>query len=125
MKTKLYFLAFLFLISLTINAQKTDKKTPKKPASIYTFSAFSNDKNSFSAINKKLNLDNLNFVYVDRFDIDSNPFSVEYKDLGKTPTAFIYDDYKRYQDRNLLKGFLLKNDPTRWNLQCQQQNIQQ
>lgn len=127
MKTKLYFLAFLFLISLTINAQETDKKTPKKPASIYTFSAFSNDKNSFSAINKKLNLDNLNFVYVNGFDIDidSNPFSVEYKDLGKTPTAFIYDDYKRYQDRNLLKGFLLKNDPTRWNLQYQQQNIQQ
>lgn len=56
--------------------------------------------------------------------LDLNQFSIDFKDVGKTPSAFIYDDYKRYQDRNLLKGFLLKNDPTSWNLQRPQPNLE-
>ncbi|PQB08339.1 hypothetical protein BST83_15305 [Polaribacter filamentus] len=125
MKTNYLFLALIFLFSISINGQNSDKNLSKKPASIYTFSNFLNSKNSFSAINKKLKLVNLSFVIVDGIDIDLNRFSVDFNDLGKTPTAFIYDDYKRYQDKNLLKGFLLKNDPTRWNLQCAPANLQQ
>lgn len=124
MKRKHYFFAFILLISITINAQKIDENQ-LKPTSIYTFSTFSKDENNFSALRKRLKLDHFSFVFVDLVDLDLNQFSIDFKDLGKTPSAFIYDDYKRYQDRNLLKGFLLKNDPTRWNLQCQKQNLQQ
>jgi hypothetical protein len=116
MKTKHFALAFIFLFSISINSQQITKSPSKKPVSIYTFSNFLNGENSFSAINKKLKLANLNFVFVDEIAMDLNQFSFDFIDLGKTPTAFIYDDYKRYQDQNLLKGFLLKNDPTRWNL---------
>jgi hypothetical protein len=125
MKTKYSFLVLIFLFSISINGQNIDENLSKKPVSIYTFSNFLTSENSFSAINKKLKLVNLSFVMVDGIDLDLNRFSVDFKDLGKTPTAFIYDDYQRYQDRNLLKGFLLKNDPTRWNLQCAPANLQQ
>jgi hypothetical protein len=124
MKTKHFALAFIFLFSISINSQQITKSPSKKPVSIYTFSNFLNGENSFSAINKKLKLANLNFVFVDEIAMDLNQFSFDFIDLGKTPTAFIYDDYKRYQDQNLLKGFLLKNDPTRWNLQCLPPNLQ-
>jgi hypothetical protein len=124
MNIKYTFIAIIFLSCITINAQKNDKTVSIKPISIYTVSSFSNDENSFFAINKKLKLSNFNFVIVDGLDLDLNRFSLNSKNLGKKPSTFIYDDFKRYQDRNLLKGFLLKNDPTRWNLQCLQPNIQ-
>jgi hypothetical protein len=125
MKKNYLFLVLIFLFSISINGQNSDENLSKKPVSIYTFSNFLNSANSFSAINKKLKLGNFSFVLVDGLDLDLNQFSVDFTDLGKTPTAFIYDDYKRYQDRNLLKGFLLKNDPTRWNLQGAPPNLQQ
>ncbi len=117
MKTKLLFLAIIFLFNISMNAQKTNKTSLKKPTSIYTFSHFLT-KNNFSFINKKLKIKNFDFVIVNQIDIDTNTFSINFKDLGKNPTTFINDDYVAYRDENLLKGFLLKNDPTRWNLQC-------
>jgi radical SAM superfamily enzyme YgiQ (UPF0313 family) len=125
MKVKYSFLLLIFLFSLSIKGQIIDEYSSKKPLSIYTFTDFSNSKNNFSAINKKLKLKNLNFMLMDAFDPTQNWFSVDYKDLGKTPTALMYEDYKRYLDRNILNAFLLKNDPTRWNLQCRQPNLQQ
>lgn len=118
MKTNYLFLSFVLLFSFSINAQKTNTSTSKKPVSIYTVSNLLNSNNNFSAINKKLKLNNFDFVYVDQMDLNLNLFSFEFKDLGKNPTAFIYDDYVAYRDENLLKGFLLENDPTRWNLWC-------
>lgn len=64
MKTTYYFSALILLLSITINAQEVDENQAKKPASIYTFSAFSNDENSFSAIQKKLKLSNFSFVFM-------------------------------------------------------------
>ena len=118
MKTNYLFLTLIFLLSFSINAQKTTTSTLKKPVSIYAASNLLNSNNNFSAINKKLKLNNFDFVYVDQMDLDLNLFSFEFKDIGKNPTAFIYDDYVAYKDENLLKGFLLENDPTRWNLWC-------
>jgi len=118
MKTNYLFLSFVLLFSFSMNAQKTTTSTSKKPVSIYTVSNLLNSNNNFSAINKKLKLNNFDFVYVDQMDLDLNLFSFEFKDIGKNPTAFIYDDYVAYKDENLLKGFLLENDPTRWNLWC-------
>lgn len=124
MKNQHFFLAIFFLVSITISAQEKNNKTSLKPVSIYTFSGFSNDKNSFSAINNKLKLTGFKFVIVNQLDLDLNQVSINTNTFGRKPSELIYDDYKRYQDRNLLKGFLLKNDPTRWNLQCRQPNLQ-
>ena len=118
MKIKnIFFTVFLF-INLSFFAQKTTTSTLKKPVSIYTISNLLNANNSFSSINKKLKLNNFDFVYVNQKDLDLNLFSFQFKDIGKNPSAFIYDDYIAYRDENLLKGFLLDNDPTRWNLWC-------
>ena len=65
MKTKHFALAFIFIFSISINSQEITKIPSEKPLSIYTFSNFMNDENSFSAINKKLKLANLDFVFVD------------------------------------------------------------
>ena len=118
MKLKNILFTVFLLINLSFFAQKKTTSTSKKPASIYTISNLLNSKNSFSAINKKLNLNNFNFVFVDIVDLDLNQFSIEVNNLYKTPSDFIKDDFKRYQNNNLLKGFLLKNDPTRWNFHC-------
>lgn len=123
MKFKYFLSALVFLFSIAINAQEQDKDSSKKPTSIYTLSAITINENGFSAINEKLKLSNFKFVYVDGVDLDINRFSINSKYFGKKPSGFIYDDFKRYQDKNLLKGFLLKNDPTRWNLQCPQPNV--
>ena len=118
METKLFFLALIFLFSGAVNAQQKNTTSSSKPVSIYTFSKTISDKNSFSAINKRLQLTHFNFVYVDPLDIDLNRMSIDSNNLSNVPSAYIFDDYRRYQDRNLLKGFLLENDPTRWNLHC-------
>lgn len=118
MKIKYFFLVIIFLSSISINAQKTNTNFSKKPASIYTFSSFSKNKNSFSAINKKLSLNNFSFSFINVIDADFNQLSIETNNVYKNGSIFIVDDYNRIQNENLLKGFLIKNDPTRWNLQC-------
>lgn len=123
MKNSYFFIALFVLFSVTLNAQVGQKTAPKKPTSIYTFSNIIKNKNSISGINKKLNLHNFDFLIVDPLDIDSNRFSINMKDICRTPSIYIYDDYIKYRDENLLKGFLMKNDPTQWNLQCPQPNL--
>jgi hypothetical protein len=123
MKNPYFFITLFFLLNFALNAQITSKTGLKKPVSIYSVSNVLNSKNSFSAINKKLKLNNFNFIFVDLIDLDTNTFSVNFNDLGKNPSAYIYDDNKKYREENLLKGFLEKNDPTRWNLQCPQPNL--
>lgn len=123
MKISYLFLIPVFLFNISLSAQKLDKITSKKPISIYTFSKISVDKNGISSINKKLSLNNFNFVFVDVIDLDLNQFSIDTKYVYKKTSEFIYDDFNRYQNRNLLKGFLIKNDPTRWNLQYRKSNL--
>lgn len=118
MKTKYLFLAVIFLSCVSINAQKTNTTSTKKAASIYTFSIFDKNQNSFSAINKKLKLNNFSFTFISVFDVDFNEFSIETNNVYKTSSIFIEDDFNRFQNKNLLKGFLIKNDPTRWNFHC-------
>lgn len=106
----------VFFVSISVNAQKKDANIKKLPTSIYTFNPLGKDLNGISAINKKLNLKSFDFVFVDIVDIDLNQYSIDIKNVYKVPSEFIYDDLRRYQNSNLLKGFLRKNDPTRWNL---------
>ena len=65
MKLKNILFTIFLLINLSFFAQKKTTSTSKKPASIYTQSNLL-DKNSFSFINKKLKLNNLNFVFVNQ-----------------------------------------------------------
>lgn len=123
MKNTYFFIILFFLFSFTLNAQATSKTGLKKPVSIYSVSNVLNSKNSFSAINKKLKLNKFNFFFVDLIDLDTNVFSFNFNDAGKRPSKYINDDYTKYRDENLLKGFLEKNDSTRWNLQCPQPNL--
>jgi hypothetical protein len=112
-KTKIIFIV-LFLISLSIKAQKDTIFSKKSPVSIYTFRSFSNDVNGFSSLNKKLHLTNIEFVFIE--DIDNNLFAIETKNTSEQFSGFIDDDLRRYQNNNLLKGFSVKYDPTRWNM---------
>ncbi|QOD60226.1 hypothetical protein H9I45_12870 [Polaribacter haliotis] len=123
MKKRNLFLFSALFISISLFAQKTDLTKKEKPLSIYTFE-LEKDVNSFSALNKKLDLEGLEFVTVDAFDIENNIMVINSKFIGKKPSVFIYDDYNKYQNENFLKGFLLKNDPTRWNLHLIQNRIQ-
>jgi hypothetical protein len=123
MKNTYFFITLFFLFSFALNAQITSNLVLKKPLSIYTVSNVLSAKNSFSAINKKLKLNNFNFVFVDLIDLDTNIFSFNFSDVGKRPSKYIYDDYTKYRDENLLKGFIQKNDPSYWNLQCPQPNL--
>lgn len=111
-KTKIIFIALL-LISLSTKAQKDSIFSKKLPLSIYTYRSFSNDVNGFSSLNKKLHLRNFKFVFIE--DIDNNLFAIETKNTSEQFSGFMDDDLKRYQNNNLLKGFSLKYDPTRWN----------
>ena len=58
MKLKNIFFTVFLLINLSFFAQKTTTSTLKKPVSIYTVSGLFNASNNFSAINKKLKLNN-------------------------------------------------------------------
>ncbi len=124
MKKTLLFLPVMLLISVSFFAQKRAIIKQKAPVSIYTFNSLEKDVNSISSLNKRLNLTSFNFVIVDADDIDNNIASMSFKDIGTKPSEYIYDDYKRYQNNNFLKGFLTKNDPTRWNLHCIENRIQ-
>lgn len=112
-KIQLVLISITCTFSLSLSAQQKQNQ----PKSIYSFSPIAL-KNSTYALNNKLKLNNFDFVYVDLLDVDLDQFSVDFQNLGKKPSSLIYDDYNAYRDENFLKGFRLKNDPTRWNLQC-------
>lgn len=112
MKKYFFFFCCVFLGYFLVNAQEnTTKKT--LPTSIYFFD-LQEDNNDFALLNNRLKLAGLSFVLINNEDIDNGSFSVNFSDIGKKPSKFIYDDYERYQKNNLLKGFFKKYDPTRW-----------
>lgn len=112
MKYSFSLICCIFLSSFLVNAQEN---TPKKslPTSIYFFN-LQKDINGFTSLNNRLKLTEISFVLTNREDIDNGRFSVNFSDIGKKPSTFIYDDYKNYQKNNLLKGFFRKHDLTRW-----------
>ena len=124
MRKESIFLIVALLMTVTFYGQNKKIIQKKAPISIYTFNLMENDINSTSALNERLKLTNYKFVTVDLEDIETNTASLDFKYLDRKPSNFIYDDYKKYQDNNLLKGFLLKNDPTRWNLHRIENRIQ-
>ncbi|TVZ56084.1 hypothetical protein OD91_1363 [Lutibacter sp. Hel_I_33_5] len=112
-KTTLLFLGLIFTSS-SLLAQTNNSK--KLPISIYTFNKITKDNYGFASINKRLNIKEYDFAFVDFFDIENNLFTFDYKNFGRDANTFNEDDLKRYQNTNFTKKFLLKNDPTRWNL---------
>jgi hypothetical protein len=114
MKKRISFLLFILIATVSFSQIKTHNKT-KNPVSIYTINYKNSFKNNYFLIHKSLNLKAYRFATLSFQDIDrgiltaSNLFS-------NRSLAFIEDDIKNYRDQHLLKGFLLKNDPTRWSI---------
>jgi hypothetical protein len=116
MKKYASLLLILFVGSFCFSQQKTTNNN-FIPVSIYTTSfQVKTDLNpSYSSLKKNLNFKNYyKFSTISFEDIDSGQFLISDKNLSAKTTIFIYDDYKSYRDENLLKGFLQKYDPTRW-----------
>ena len=118
MKKNIFFILTLFVGSFCYSQQQKSTNSKLLPISIYT-ATFLSTKNvnspTYTSVAKNLNFSNYyKFVTVSFDDIDSNRFLISDDNLGTKATIFIYDDYKSYRDENLLKGFLQKYDPTRW-----------
>ncbi|WP_282072110.1 hypothetical protein [Polaribacter atrinae] len=126
MKKYNFLLLTLFVGSFCFSQQKTTNNN-FIPVSIYTssFQLTADDTPSYTSINKDLNFKKqYNFSTISFEEIDDNQFLISDKNLSTKATRFIYDDYKSYRDEYLLKGFLQKNDPTRWDpCNFQQPNI--
>lgn len=112
MKTTTLLILFLFCGHLVKAQQKQVVKTSQQK-SIYTLQLTQNT-NDYTSLNNRLKLTNFNFVFVNDEDIDNGTFNIAFKNIGKKPSTFIYDDYNNYRDNNLLKGFFRKHDLTRW-----------
>ncbi|MDN3618461.1 MULTISPECIES: hypothetical protein [Polaribacter] len=116
MKKYNFLLLTLFVGSFCFSQQQTTNNN-FIPVSIYTssFQLTADDTPSYSSINKDLNFKKqYKFSTVSFEEIDDNQFLISTENLTTKATKFIYDDYKSYRDENLLKGFLQKHDPTRW-----------
>jgi hypothetical protein len=116
MKKYASLLLTLFVGSFCFSQQKTTNNN-FIPVSIYTtsFQVKTNTTPSYASLKKNLNFKKYyKFSTVSFEDIDNGQFLISDKNLSTKTTIFIYDDYKSYRDENLLKGFLKKYDPTRW-----------
>lgn len=116
MKKYASLLLILFVGSFCFSQQKTTNNN-FIPVSIYTtsFQVKTVLNPSYSSLKKNLNFKNYyKFSTISFEDIDSGQFLISDKNLTTKSTTFIYDDYKSYRDENLLKDFLQKHDPTRW-----------
>ena len=116
MKKYASLLLILFVGSFCFSQQKTTNNN-FIPVSIYTtyFQVKTDNNPSYASLKKNLNFKNYyKFSTISFEDIDSGQFLISDKNLSTKATKFIYDDYKSYRDENLLKGFLQKYDPTRW-----------
>jgi hypothetical protein len=116
MKKYASLLLTLFVGSFCFSQQKTTNNN-FIPVSIYTtsFQVKTDLFPSYSSLKKNLNFKNYyKFSTISFEGIDSGQFLISDKNLSTKATKFIYDDYKSYRDENLLKGFLQKYDPTRW-----------
>jgi len=116
MKKYASLLLILFVGSFCFSQQKTTNNN-FIPVSIYTtsFSVKTDTTPLYSSLKKNLNFKNhYKFSTISFEDIDSGQFLISDNIISTKATVFIYDDYKSYRDENLLKGFLQKHDPTRW-----------
>lgn len=116
MKNITFVLIFIWILPFHGQSKKVNQF---KPLSIYTLSSKVLDmSNSYSSLNEKLKLSDYQFVIVNQLDIELNQISINSRNLGRTPTQWIHDDYFKYRDEHLLKGFTRKYDATRWNSWC-------
>ena len=116
MKKCAFLLLTLFVGSFCFSQQQATNNN-FIPVSIYTtsFQPTADKTPSYTSINKDLNLKKqYKFSTISFEEIDDNQFVISTENISTKATKFIYDDYKSYRDENLLKGFLQKHDPTRW-----------
>ncbi len=109
-KKVILFLLILIFVAKGFSQENNYTTKTKLPSSLYItqlsfFDATSN-------INKKLDLTSFKFVILNKKDIEDGFFTFSLKNLKRTSTSYIYDDYKYvYLDRYIFKGYDLRKLP--------------
>lgn len=114
MKKNISILLVLLTISVSFSQNKSTKKK-KKPVSIYTINYKNTSLNTCFLVNKNLNFKKYRFSTLSFQEIDRGILTTSNLFSNKS-LAYIEEDIKSHRDEHLLKGFLLKNDPTRWSI---------
>lgn len=106
-----FLMCFFVLISFSVFSQKKEEVKIAKnlPASIYTLDN-QIDKNSFSAINKRLQLTAFTFVVFDNKYREFDYVTIHPKSFKKNTYTVIDNDLFRFKE----KSFQFKIDPTLW-----------
>lgn len=111
-KKVIFFLAIIFLGIKGNSQENKDSTRIFLPISIYSRNLNVSNVNSWQDLNDKLDLVSYKFVKVDLKDIEGGFFSFSPKNLNRTPTTYIYDDYKKaYLNRQIFKGYDLRTLP--------------
>jgi hypothetical protein len=116
MKKYAYLLFILFVGGVCFSQQKTTNSN-FIPISIYTTSFLVNKGSnpSYASIQKNLKFKSYYKTTTISYEVvDSEQFLNSSRNITTKTPRFIYDDYKKYRDEKLLKGFLEMHDPTRW-----------
>jgi hypothetical protein len=117
-KVFLFLIAFLW-VSISLYAQK------KAPKSIYTFNSLKKDIHNTASLKANLKVYGFKFKLVNAHNtIEEQIPPLNFKQIGKEVSEYVYDSYEKYENSNLLEGFSFKNDPTRWNLSCKKNRVQ-
>jgi hypothetical protein len=106
------------------NGQTKINTNNKAPISIYTFNSIKINMHTIASLKKRLNIDSFVFQFTSPQTREKQQPLLIFKEIGKEKIRYVYDDYEKHENNNLLKCFLLKNDPTRWNLSCKENRIQ-
>ena len=123
--TKTIFVLCTLLLTTITYAQKLNTVKNNSPISIYTFEIAEKNKQSTSAISKRLQLKDFKFRTLNVFDDALLNTALNFKTLEGKEVLYVYDKLDTYNNNNnaFLVDFLIKNDPTRWNLQCLENRV--
>ena len=121
--TKTIFVLCTLLLTTITYAQKLNTVKNNAPISIYTFEIAEKNKQSTTAISKRLQLKDFKFRTLNVFDDALLTTALNFKTLEGKEVLYVYDKLDTYNNNAFLVDFLVKNDPTRWNLQCLENRV--
>jgi hypothetical protein len=116
-KVFLFLIPFLY-VSISLYGQK------KAPTSIYTINSLKKNMHNTASLKANLKVAGFKFKHVNAHTIEEQIPPLNFKQIGKNVPEYVYDPHEKYENSNLLEGFLFKNDPTRWNLACKKNRVQ-
>ena len=103
-------LTLIFAISITILGFSQNNKMVSLdsliPKSIYITKPNFLQLNSNFNLDKRLQMDNFKFMYLNVKAIEDGYFQIPFTKLGGSPSSYIYDTYQKiYDNSNLKKSF--------------------